>query len=86
MNHKRLRCRLGIHDWHVLEATNKYSVEVEVAEELDPVGSGEFRVRGVSYIHGSIHRKACVCCGKVSDEIAKYRMKLPSIARNAWIA
>jgi len=64
-----------MHDWHVLETTNKYSVEVEVAEDLDPVESGEFRVRGVSYIHGSIHRKACVCCGEVSDEIAKYRKK-----------
>ena len=75
MNHKRLRCRLGIHDWHVLRSTSRAFVDVDVAEELDPVESGEFRLLEFSYSHGSIQRKACVCCGKVSDKIAKYRKK-----------
>jgi len=73
MSHKRLRCRLGIHDWHVLRRTCRVSVDTEVANELDPLKQGESR-GNVSSLR-PIERKACVCCGTVSDKIAKYRKK-----------
>ena len=73
MNYKRLRCRLGIHDWHVSRSTDRGSVDTDVANELDPLKQGESRWNVSS--QRSIKRKTCVYCGKVSDEIAKYRKK-----------
>ena len=73
---KKLRCVLGIHDWHVIKSVNKHRIEESVAEELDPCQENESRPC-VSYVGpgASLSHKICLDCEKEVNTIPQYREK-----------
>ena len=69
---KKLKCVLGIHDWHLIERKDSYSIEVDLANQLDPLKDGE--VRGACVSSNLIfEHKECLDCGEVSNTIEKYK-------------
>ena len=69
---KKLRCVLGIHDWHVIERKDSYSIVVDAANQLDPLKEGEVRGSCVSS-NLVFEHKECLDCGQVSNTIEKYK-------------
>ena len=68
---KKLRCVLGIHDWHVIERKDSYSITVDAANKLDPLKDGEMRGACVSS-NLVFEHKECLDCGQVSNTIEQY--------------
>lgn len=71
---RRLLCRIGLHDWHVLESKSAAVIDLEVACELNPLRDGEYR--GMTALgFPALRRKSCLCCGKTVNQIDAYRKK-----------
>lgn len=68
---RRLLCRVGFHDWHVLESKSLPEIDREVACEFDPLQDGEYRARTTGF--HQLHNKSCLCCGKAVNQIEVYR-------------
>ena len=69
-------CKLGLHDWHVNDRENKYTIECKMAEMLDPCQEGERRAN-IHYIgRGSeVEDRLCLNCDIRDDQILIYGKK-----------
>ena len=75
---KRLRCKLGIHDWEVLEIRNDNAL---IHNTVIGLGGKFGDVLPESPYCKSI-RKVCVSCGKIHDTITPF---IKEVERKYWL-
>lgn len=67
---ERLMCKIGLHDWYVVDQSWTGDIDVCIANTFDPLGDDE--TRRPSTDGGVIESRVCLRCGHTEDKIAEY--------------